>query len=346
MNRKTSRAISDDEMHLAALKGKRGNFKLDQAIQAMLEYKQNGETVSYRFNGFKLESSKITENNIDEIIENYRQARNLPRGLYFEEMYEATKGNLMFDQVVQAMLKYKQKGESVYYIFNGFELNSDEITSIKDVKEMYDLFRKEQRQEIEERESKETRKETKKDISEYLASLQEIEKDKLNERDFYEKVLSVISGMEDVSLTPETARELKDTLTEIGCMSYDQWKEQKEENGELIEENNIGKGIEQADLSTAVTFVSQLLGDYKNASFSLPYMLDGEKYSWVNRWIKNSKEKVKEQEKSEIESTLSMKEAVSSAIKSGIGTEVINESEEIERLENNIEKGENTKDGE
>ena len=128
-------------------------------------------------------------------------------------------------------------------------------------------------------------------ISSHIALLKEIKKDELDERSFYEQVLSVIQGMEDVSLTPETAKQLKIALQEIGCMRYDEWKAEKDKNGEIVEENNVGKGIEQADISTAVNFVSQLLGDYKNASFSLPYMLDGgEKHGWVQQWLKNSSE--------------------------------------------------------
>ncbi len=123
----------------------------------------------------------------------------------------------------------------------------------------------------------------------FINKLKEIKKDELDERSFYEQVLSIIKGMEDVSLTPETAEQLKIALQDIGCMRYDEWKAEKEKNGEKVEENNMEKGIEQADISTAVSFVSQLLGDYDNASRSLSYMLDGgEKYGWVQQWLKNS----------------------------------------------------------
>ena len=128
-------------------------------------------------------------------------------------------------------------------------------------------------------------------MEEFISKIKQIKKEVLDEREFYEQVLGVISGLENVSLTPETAEQLKVALQEIGCMEYDDWKKQKEENGEIIKENNMGKGIEQADISSAVSFVSQLLDDYENASFSLSYMLDGgEKYGWVQQWLKNSKE--------------------------------------------------------
>ena len=128
-------------------------------------------------------------------------------------------------------------------------------------------------------------------MEEFISRIQQINKDELSEREFYERVLDIIKEMENVSITPKTAEQLKETLQKIGCMRYDEWKAQKDEKGETVVENNMGKGIEQADISTAVSFVSQLLGDYDNAIFSLSYMLDGgEKYGLVQQWLKNSKE--------------------------------------------------------
>ena len=42
-------------------------------------------------------------------------------------------------------------------------------------------------------------------MEEFISRIQQIKKEALDEREFYEQVLGVISGMEDVSLTPETA---------------------------------------------------------------------------------------------------------------------------------------------
>lgn len=56
----------------------------------------------------------------------------------------------------------------------------------------------------------------------FIDKLKEIKKDELDERSFYERVLSIIQGMEDVSLTPETAEQLKIALQDIGCMRYDE----------------------------------------------------------------------------------------------------------------------------
>lgn len=146
MDKRISRALTFEEMRDAALKGERGNFNLDQAIQAMLEYKERGESVSYRFNGFKLESDEISADGIEKVHEEYGKALStkLPRELYAEEMRDAAlkgeRGNFNLEQAAQAMLEYKTKGESVYYVFNGFELNSDEVTTVEETLEKYDRF--------------------------------------------------------------------------------------------------------------------------------------------------------------------------------------------------------------
>ena len=121
--------------------------------------------------------------------------------------------------------------------------------------------------------------------------LRSIKKDELDERTFYEQVLSALTVWEDYSLNPHDASKLKGVLEEIGCVRYDVWKKEKEEKGESVEDLTIGEGMEHADIGTAVSFVSQLLGSYKTASYGLSKMLDGgEKYGWVQTWLRNSAE--------------------------------------------------------
>ncbi len=127
-------------------------------------------------------------------------------------------------------------------------------------------------------------------IKEYLEELKKIKKENLSEREFYEKVLTVISKMEDVYLTEESAEELKQTLLEIGCVDYTTWKAEKEKEGTILDNEVMGEGIRKGSISAAVSFINQLLGDYDQASFGLSFMLDGgEKHGWVQSWLRNSK---------------------------------------------------------
>jgi hypothetical protein len=138
-------------------------------------------------------------------------------------------------------------------------------------------------------------------MEEFISRIQQIKKDKLSEREFYEQVLNVLKDMENVSLTQEAATQLKSSLQEIGCIKYDEWKKIKEVNGEKIVEYDVGKGIKQADISTAVFFVTQLLGNYENAGDSLLRMVDGgEEYGWVQQWLKNSKQISQSEQKNSI----------------------------------------------
>ena len=128
-------------------------------------------------------------------------------------------------------------------------------------------------------------------FSEKIKGLAEIKKEEMDERTFYEEVLKVVVGLDGISLTPEIAQQLKEALEATGCVRYDAWKKEKEAKGESVEDLTIGEGMEQADIGTAVNFVSQLLGSYSTASYGLSKMLDGgEKYGWVQTWLRNSAE--------------------------------------------------------
>ncbi len=128
-----------------------------------------------------------------------------------------------------------------------------------------------------------------KNINDFVSELKKIKKDKLDERTFYVKVLRVIKTMDGFHLTPENFEILKSTLLEIGCQTFADWKKETEKRGEKVSTRTIGEGIELGTIETAVSFVSQLLSTYENASFSLPYMLDGgEEYGWVQSWIRNN----------------------------------------------------------
>ena len=95
-----------------------------------------------------------------------------------------------------------------------------------------------------------------------INKLKEIKKDELDERSFYERVLSTIQEMKDVALTltPETAEQLQIVLKDIGCKRYDDWETEKEKNGETIEDvNNIYNTLSfKSHISDAVDLVSGL----------------------------------------------------------------------------------------
>lgn len=134
--------------------------------------------------------------------------------------------------------------------------------------------------------------ENEKKMQKWIEKLKEIDTQKLDERGFYEHILSIIKDMEEFDLTFKTAEELKNALKEIGCVRYEEWKKQKELNGEIIEDKSIGEGIESADIGVAVSFISQLMSNWDNADFAFRKMLDGgEKYGWVQQWLRNSQEK-------------------------------------------------------
>ena len=60
MNENKTRVLTPIEMQRAVLKGERGNFNIEQALEALLEFKARGESVSFVFNGIELKSDEIT----------------------------------------------------------------------------------------------------------------------------------------------------------------------------------------------------------------------------------------------------------------------------------------------
>lgn len=126
----------------------------------------------------------------------------------------------------------------------------------------------------------------------FINELKEIKKDELDERSFYEQVLSIIQKMTYVSLTPETAEQLKTALEEIGCMRYDEWKAEKDKNGETIEENNVYDGYSyKCDISTAVEIVSSIFEDENDldvAKANLRYITRSAVPGWLasNKTVK------------------------------------------------------------
>lgn len=131
-------------------------------------------------------------------------------------------------------------------------------------------------------------------IPEWISALKNIKRDEVSEREFYEKVLSAISGMRNVSLIPETAEQLKETLQEIGCITYSEWKEQNNQNGEQVIESDLEEDIEKGNISAAVILITQLLGTYENADWGLSVMLNGDEKSKVSQWLESSQKQRKD----------------------------------------------------
>ena len=120
---------------------------------------------------------------------------------------------------------------------------------------------------------------------ELLSKLKGINKEELTERAFYEQVLSTVKEMRVTNSIMRDEKSFVKTLEDIGCLSYDEWIASKEANGEKIqEEPAVGDGIRSADISTAVSLVSNYM---HNPSFMQSYMNDR---TWDEEWLQSSME--------------------------------------------------------
>ena len=134
MDKNQPKALTEEDMPIK-------NPNLDQVIQVLLEYKERGESVTYRFIGFKLESDKISKDNIEEIKQEYDKspiaerpreigAVNCKKILQYIEPpggdRRLIKPKFSEIEMIKVMEYYKLRGESVYYVNNGKEYCSDD----------------------------------------------------------------------------------------------------------------------------------------------------------------------------------------------------------------------------
>lgn len=106
--------------------GENWKNNLDNIIQALLYFKEREEKVYYNFNGHILHSENITYNSAYIEVTGRPKEREITSQEVMKICGEDWKNNL--DNIIQALLYFKEKGESVCYIFNGHVLHSDDIT--------------------------------------------------------------------------------------------------------------------------------------------------------------------------------------------------------------------------
>lgn len=130
-------------------------------------------------------------------------------------------------------------------------------------------------------------------MEEYISKLKEIKKDELSEREFYERVLTILDNIDgEKRLTEEEHLALKTALLDIGCQRTSDWKIAKQNNGvEIPVYRGEGEGIEKAHIESGVNMVSQLLSDHYTAVFGMSLMATGSRSSWMKQWVENSKQK-------------------------------------------------------
>lgn len=132
-------------------------------------------------------------------------------------------------------------------------------------------------------------------MQEIVGRLNDINKDELSERQFFQAVLSVIKDMKDFELTEKDFEQLSSTMKQIGCVDYNTWKKEKEDLGFPMELKRNELGIQEGLLSTAERYVDQYLSDYGRAKYALGLMTEERgKPSWVQRWLENSQKVMRE----------------------------------------------------
>lgn len=135
-----------------------------------------------------------------------------------------------------------------------------------------------------------------KDWSNILDRIKGLDKTKMPERVFIEKIIKEFINIGDLQekgfrFASDQYVELKNALLQVGCKRFDEWEKEMKQNGVEMppEHKTIGECIAYGTLGGGMSFIHQMLGDYETASFGLNYMLDGgEAYGWAQSWLRHS----------------------------------------------------------
>jgi len=127
-------------------------------------------------------------------------------------------------------------------------------------------------------------------ISEIIDMLNNIKKDEVDERTFYEDVLCCIQELvEHRVFSEEEHKMIKNALLQAGCKSYAEWKEEKEQRGIRVPTNgNTKDGSKSADIRYPVWIVGQFLGEYENAKYSFLKLGENDYRNEMREWVENS----------------------------------------------------------
>ena len=132
-------------------------------------------------------------------------------------------------------------------------------------------------------------------VNNVIDKLKTIKKGEVDERTFYEMVLSALNEL-PMSFSEEEAKLIKETLLEIGCISYREWKRTQIQR---VKVSTPSEAAEDGNIATAVNFINQFLGTPSNAIFSVQRLLDddNQKNGWITGWLRGSQTYREEQVK-------------------------------------------------
>ncbi len=123
-----------------------------------------------------------------------------------------------------------------------------------------------------------------------LEEVQMIRKDRLSEREFYHRIVEAISRMGDTEeISEEEVLKLQNALREKGCVTYNEYAEQKRKEGIIVPDK---LNLDSGDIHSAAALVGQLLGEPDSAMFAIPFMNEGNQHSYTYRWLQASRKRI------------------------------------------------------
>ena len=122
-------------------------------------------------------------------------------------------------------------------------------------------------------------------MDEIIARLKQINKDELDEREFYEQVIDVIKGIDASQLSEQERESIKSTLSEIGCMDFGEWIRQKTLLGYALDDKNLEDSINKGSLLGGVWFANNMILPYISLQGESRSIDPAEKKEWAEAWL-------------------------------------------------------------
>ena len=134
-------------------------------------------------------------------------------------------------------------------------------------------------------------------MDEIIARLKQINKDELDEREFYEQVIDVIKGIDASQLSEQECESIKSTLHEIGCEDFEEWIKKKALLGYALDDKNLEDSINKGSLLGGVWFANNMILPYISLQGESRSIDPAEKKEWAEAWLNNSREISKNEKK-------------------------------------------------
>ncbi len=177
-------------------------------------------------------------------------------------------------------------------------------------------------------------------INSVIDKLKTIKKDEVDERTFYEQVLTALAELPS-DISEEEYDLVRKTLLEIGCVKFKEWKRMQIQRVKLSSANEASV---DGNIASAVSYVDQFLRGHSKPTMEILLGEQGTPYGWIKGWLmgnetQREKERVNKQREAEEKSLSPYKRVAKRSLASWGGMTEEEAATAVETLSNDELEG-------